>query len=352
MKLFFPKNHYNSNYRSHVFPLLKPFFKNNEFTNEERINLYGVSEKEYDFVQEIKNASIVVLPMSWDYYLLTKQLHKAKDLIDKAVKYNKKVLVVTVGDYGVIVPEFKNVLVLRTSGDSINLNKNNKGIPVFINDPLKRIYNTKDVDGNYSKQPIIGFCGQTNASVTNALKESLKVGFRNLKHFIGLSTHAPQKIQSTSYNRSRVLSIVKKTVRLKANFIERKKYRAGVITNEERKKTELAFYENMRNSNYVICIRGAGNFSVRLYETLAMGRIPVFINTNCLLPLFDDIDWKKHVVWIESYETSKIEERILEFHSNLSENEFKQLQFSNRKLWEDKLTLGGFFKSFLNTIEQ
>jgi len=331
-----------------VFPLLKPFLKNSEFTDEDRINLYGVSEQEFNFVNDIANATIVILPMSWDYYLLTKQLHKAKELILEAANCNKKVLVVTVGDYGAIIPEYPNVLVLRTSGDSLKLNKNNKGIPVFIDDPLLRIYNTKEIKVNYSKHPIIGFCGQTNASLANALKESIKVGIRNIKFFLRLSANAPQKIQSTTYNRSKVLSVIKKSSKLKANFIERSKYRAGVLTNEERNRTELEFYDNMINSNYVICIRGAGNFSVRLYETLAMGRVPIFINTNCLLPLSDEIDWKKHVVWIESYEINKLVEIVLAFHSNLSENEFKQLQLSNRNLWEDKLTLRGFFKKKSN----
>ena len=61
----------------------------------------------------------------------------------------------------------------------------------------------------------------------------------------------------------------------------------------------MEFYENMVSSDYIVCVRGGGNFSVRLYETLAMGRIPIFINTDCLLPLNKSIDWKKHVVWIE-----------------------------------------------------
>ena len=36
-----------------------------------------------------------------------------------------------------------------------------------------------------------------------------------------------------------------------------------------------------------------------MYETLALGRIPVFINTDCTLPFSNIIEWDKHVVWIE-----------------------------------------------------
>lgn len=352
MKLYFPLNHYDKNYRSHVFPLLKPFFKNKEFTDDERVELYGVSENEFKFTDLIKNADIIILPMSWNYYVITKQTPKAEKLIQEAKEYNKRVVIVITGDYGVAIPNFQNVLTLRTGGYRTKLNCTHYGIPVFIDDPMKRIYDTTDVLLNYNQKPIIGFCGQTNEALKNALKEIVKVSYRNLAYYIGISNQLPQQIQSTSFNRSRVLNIVKISKTLTANFIERKQYRAGVVSKEDRVKTELEFYDNILNSNYVVCIRGAGNFSVRLYETLAMGRIPVFINTDCVLPLLKDIDWKKHAVWIEFNELNKLEEKIVEFHNRFSEEEFKKLQVSNRKVWEDKLTLKGFFKSFLNTIEQ
>lgn len=349
MKLFYPKSHYDSKYRAHVFPLLKPFLKNEGFTDEQRVALYGVSEEDVQFIDELHQASVVILPMSWDYYLHTKQVTKAKQLIELSAEHNKKVLVTTVGDYGVVIPEFPNVLVLRTSGEQSSLSRNNHGVPVFIEDPMQRIYNKKNIVTNYSKQPIIGFCGQTNPSIVNAFKEIIKVTYRNTSYHLNLNTKAPQKIQSTTYNRSKVLAEVKKSERLISNFIERKKYRAGASEKTDRKRTELEFYDNMLNSNYIICIRGAGNFSVRLYETLAMGRIPVFINTNCLLPLAKDIEWKKHVVWVEFNELDKLEDKILSFHNKLTEEQFKQLQMSNRRLWEEKLNLKGFFKTHIKT---
>lgn len=349
VKIFYPYNHYNKEYRSHVFPLLKPFFKPKEFTDQQRITLYGVSENDFCFVDQLEQATVVILPMSWDYYLMTKQLDKAKGLIELSAQHNKKVLIVTVGDYGAIVPKYKNIEVLRTSGEGQKLGNNNYGIPVFINDPIQRIYSKDDIDVNYTKQPIIGFCGQTNDSITNAIKETTKVALRNIAYYVGVNTNTPQKIQSTTYNRSKALTVIKNSKNLTTNIIERKQYRAGVSEQTDRKKTELEFYNNIIESNYIICIRGAGNFSVRLYETLAMGRIPVFINTDCLLPLPNDIEWEKHMVWVEFNQLHKMEEKILTFHNKLTEEQFKQLQYSNRKLWKEKLNLKGFFKTYIKT---
>ena len=39
-----------------------------------------------------------------------------------------------------------------------------------------------------------------------------------------------------------------------------------------------------------------------------------------------------------------IKEKTMQFHSHLNTESFKDLQLQNRKLWEEVLTLGGFFK--------
>ncbi|MEE4247598.1 MAG: exostosin family protein, partial [Kangiellaceae bacterium] len=126
------------------------------------------------------------------------------------------------------------------------------------------------------------------------------------------------------------------------------KYRAGIKTNKDGHPTSLEFYENIKNSDYVVCMRGAGNFSNRFYETLAMGRIPVFINTDCLLPLEEVIQWKNHVVWVEYNEREKITEKILEFHSILNEESMNALFDANRRLWRDHLQRSSYFKTLLN----
>ena len=71
-----------------------------------------------------------------------------------------------------------------------------------------------------------------------------------------------------------------------------------------------------------------------------MGRIPIFINTDCILPLIDQIDWKKHVVWIEWKERDRIVEIVSQFHNNLSDKAFRDYQLRNRKLWLEKLQTG------------
>ncbi len=65
------------------------------------------------------------------------------------------------------------------------------------------------------------------------------------------------------------------------------------------------YVANTQASDYVLCTRGWGNFSFRLYETLCLGRIPVFVDTDCVLPAADEIDWRSLCVWVPGSELGR-----------------------------------------------
>ena len=352
IRIFYPKEHYTKKYRGELFPLLKAFIKGTSFTDIDRVTMYGVSEKDYRFVDNIAKCDIAILTMSWNYYQRTQQLFLAEELLKEVAKLDKKVITHTTGDFGVSIPYYKNYIVLRPNGYVSKLPENHVGIPIFIGDPLKNIkFETKPLFTENTDIPLIGFCGQTNASLLNAIKEISRVCYRNLKFYLKLSIHSPQKIMSSSYLRGQTLKIIKKSSLLNNNFIERKKYRAGVKTSDERAKTTQEFYENIYNAMYTVCVRGGGNFSVRLYETLAMGRIPILINTDGFMPLADIIHWKKHVVWVEENELNTLQEKILEFHKKYSFEEKEELMKQNRLLWETHLTFNGYFKTLFESFK-
>ena len=81
----------------------------------------------------------------------------------------------------------------------------------------------------------------------------------------------------------------------------------------------------------MLCARGRGNFSYRLYETLCSGRIPVFIDTDCVLPFEDVIDWRSLCVWVPEAEVDQVAERVADFHARLSPVELPELQVAVRQ---------------------
>jgi len=351
MKLYYPSQLYNPAYRGKVFPLLKPFLKDANYTDAQRQAFYGVSDTDFVLVETMEEAQVVILPMSWNYYVQTNQLDKVYALIADAKEVNKVVWSLNAGDFGVKLHYFENLIVFRQGGYVANNQKGHQGYPSIINDYLgKHQLDVVYLNTSYHKQPIVGFCGQANLSKWNALTEMFKQQARNFKSYLGFSYLEPQKIVSTSYLRASLLKTLETSSKIDTQFIKRKQYRAGVTKNKETHDTTAEFYNNILESQYILCVRGAGNFSVRFYETLMMGRIPLFLHTDGYLPLSDEIDWKAHVVWVDYKDRHNISEVLCDFHQQLGQEGLIALFKKNRKLWEEKLTLSGFFEAQKNIV--
>lgn len=69
-----------------------------------------------------------------------------------------------------------------------------------------------------------------------------------------------------------------------------------------------AYAQHMADATYVLCPRGAENFSYRLYETLKFGRVPVLIDTDMVLP--GGVDWDELVVRVPYSRLSEIGEIV------------------------------------------
>ncbi|MEY8848356.1 hypothetical protein AB9K26_06055 [Psychroserpens sp. XS_ASV72] len=352
MKLYYPKSllFQNSKSRSALFPLLKVFLKSDGFVPDPASTTFNIPDQEMQLVDQIEDADILILPMSWDYYVNEGKVNVAQEFILNMAETHKPVVIFMSGDFGVKMKDFKNVTVFRYSGYQNKLPKSHVGLPAFIRDPLERYYNSETVMlKDYDAMPTVGFCGQASDSFSNRLKESAKVMVRNMRYYLRLSTLSPQTIESTSYNRYKLIKLVQKSRKLKSNFLIRSQYGAGIKHGRGATKVAEEYFENTNTSDYILCYRGAGNFSVRFYETLAMGRIPVYINTDGFLPLANQVDWNNHVVWIERSEIKSLTSKISDFHNALGKDGFLEIQKRNRDLWKNELNLWSFFyKAFQN----
>lgn len=350
MLLYFPSGHYDKTHRGAVFPLLKPFIKNEGFTDKERIRIYGLSEKDFSFTPDFRSADLAILTMSWNFYVKTGRQSLVLDFIESCKRQKKKVLVWISGDHGMKMKKFPHVYILRESGYRSGFSENEQGLPSFIRDPLIAYFHTNSpILLPYASKAQIGFCGQADSSRMKAIKEMGMISYRNLSYYLNFTAEEPETILSSTYLRSSVLKHLEKSEKVGTDFIFRKQYRAGVTENKQNHPTTLEFYENLKNNPYNICVRGGGNFSVRFYETLAMGRIPIFIDTDSPLPFYDQIDWERHLVRVDVKDKSAVDQAVFNFHQKLDEETFIDLQKSNRKLWEEKFTLKGYF---LNLLKQ
>ncbi|WP_298421489.1 exostosin family protein [uncultured Kordia sp.] len=315
-----------------VYALL--FDERNEFTEVKNF---------YQLVENIAEAEVAILPCSWNYYLKNNLEKVAEKFINDCDGYNLKVLTYVSGDQGVM-PSNKNVFVFRTSGYKSKKLPNQIAFPAFFKDPLIHYIEKENHQVRVkSEKPVIGFVGQATANVLKAAKDIGFIVYRNLKFHLGRSLLEPQQWFAAPYMRYKYLRRLEKNNNIQTNIIYRERYRAGIKSNRSADKTTYEFYENMNDSDYIFNLRGAGNFSVRFYQTLAMGRIPVLIDTDCLLPLEGIIDWTKHCIRILQGNEHEMEKQLLTFHKNLTQEKFEEIQIENRKLWEEYLTLTSFF---------
>lgn len=189
-------------------------------------------------------------------------------------------------------------------------------------------------------RPTIGFCGNTMAGLPARRPGG------GLRRLLGKPRHATAGL-TVDHPRTEALVAVGGDPRLQSNFVLREGFWAGALGDSQAlMEARGAYVRNMLDSDYVLCVRGIGNFSYRLYETLSVGRIPVFVDTDCVLPLDFEIDWRDYCVWVDESEIGQIGERVLEFHESIAEGEFEELQRACRRLWETRISPHGFFASF------
>ena len=110
--------------------------------------------------------------------------------------------------------------------------------------------------------------------------------------------------------RKLALDILESNSNVNTNFIRRDKFWGGWIANKKEdygKRVRAEFKNNLNNGDYVLCGRGGGNFSYRLYEAMMCKRIPILINTDCVLPYDFLIDWKNYFPIIDKKDINYFE---------------------------------------------
>ncbi|WP_367757416.1 exostosin family protein [Flavobacterium sp. WC2430] len=290
-------------------------------------------------VKTIEKADVVIVPVQIAYFFENGKQKWLYNFIDGANRANKIVWVYTAGDFGITLNA--DVYTFRLGGFDSKLGKKTFIVPSLIIDPYQTL-NLKFLPIAKSSLPSIGFVGHANGSITKWAKEFSIFLYHNLTRMTKHVFEDYQPFYPSSIKRYRFLTALQKNNKIETNFIFRKKYRAGVITEVEKVKSTFEFFENIYDNPYVFCLRGAGNFSVRLYETLAMGRIPVVIDTDIRLPLDDIIDWKNHCIIAKE---NDFEDQLIDFHSTINEKDFEKMQVNNRNLWLASLNREGYFSS-------
>lgn len=334
IKLYTYGEYLTPNYRAYVFPLLFDLI----YLKRDALDPY------YALVDDLDNCDIAVFPIDITHLFALRRKNELFEFIKAARKSRKKIWVYSGGDIGNTIA-YNDIYVFRLGGFDSKLGKRTLILPSFIDDPLERVLQRDFTAIQKSEKPDIGFVGHAQAGVKKYLEEVSSFIRWNLRRYRRSAFSDFQSFYPSGVVRARQLNKLKADTRLKCNFVFRSKYRAGVTTEEERKRTTGEFYENIFDNMYTFCIRGHGNFSVRFYETIAMGRIPILVDTDCRMPLQQVIEWKEHAIIVSEEDIGKLADAICQFHDTHSEAQLIQKQINNRQLWHEKLSRVAYFKT-------
>ena len=309
--------------------------KNNDLWGKRFNDLYTNAQKYFCSVSA-EEAEIYVYP--YRYELNENTIEAAQD----ATKRGLECIFFTHGD-DATVPDVPFGRLYRHSIFSDKRGRNEYAMPAFADDILDNLPSSIPSGlietRKKTEKPVVGFRGYVGNPF---LRTAIRILGRHEKA-AGLTL------------RNQLLKNLSSDPTVGTSFEKLNHFSGGNkgITHQDlsiAEKIRSDYIKNILASDYTLCVRGAGNFSYRFYEVLSAGRIPLFVNTECVFPFEDEIDWQKHCVWIESDDISNISKQLMSFHEGISDPEFLHLQVNNRKLWEECLTPLGFYRRLLDRL--
>ena len=291
-----------------------------------------------------------MLTYHWPYYYEHDNLVEAQAEVEGAHQHGKPIVIFSGGDHPANVP-FEDAILFESAGyRSTPGLRYHSAQPSYIQDYLQ-LY----CDGQFQPRPkgeipVISFCGQASTSPLQTAYRTLRLKLQQYQYRQGQLLWEPPPFETSTF-RKQVLKHFENQAGIQTNFILRKRYQAGESENiSTHHPAKLEFVNNILDSDFTVCMRGGGNFSMRFYEILCLGRIPIFIDTDCLLPFQDEINYKAIFPWIDVQDLPHAAEIVRDFHTQLSADDFIDLQKACRDLWFEHMTSNGFYRDFVKKM--
>jgi hypothetical protein len=320
-------------------PLLFPFLEKSEAEKRkfDRQRFDVLMERGPSFLQltSILEADCVVSPVEWQE---DGREEWTRELSRQAESAGKPFFVL----YNADSPEPLDLAygrVVRTSLFRRRRGPNECALPAWSDDHLVTRCGGVLTVRPYTEVPTVGYSGYSDERTLRGLLRRVR------QSVLGLWTgrRRPRSASDEAVSlRGRALRAVGRTPGLRLNFVRRESGLTGIATIRQREE----FVDNLVASDYALVARGAGNFSYRLYEAMSLGRIPLFVDTDCVLPLEDVVPYRSLMPFVDEKDVGDAGRRLLAYHRRLTPAEFAERQMRCRAVWEEFLSPHGFFANF------
>lgn len=338
VRIFIGKPLENVTHIHHLIPFLGPRKRRGLLFNDPIDEYY--KEPFFKLADKIEEADFLMLPHGY-FTIKDKYSDYVNNYISLSKEYKKPLILFTPADVDDII-EAPNSIVFRTSQYGYKKRPNEIIIPPHVEDLSKVVgLNFRRKSG----KPVVGFCGWAEYSDWRVrIKSAIKHLAIDLKKILylnpGLEVH-----KKGIYFRKKAIKYLENSDLVKTNFIIRKSYSAHEKTvSVDPKIARNEFINNLVNSDFGLVVKGDGNFANRFYEIISLGRIPFLIDTDCVLPLPDLVNYEEFMLKISYRDIKQSARALSDFYSKISEEEFLAMQKKARETFEKYLRIDSFYK--------
>ncbi len=194
--------------------------------------------------------------------------------------------------------------------------------------------------------PVVSFCGWAGfASHTQYLKYVVKNALLTLRKVVTGNAHL-EVHRKGIYFRLAAMRALEASSRVRTNFIIRHTFSASKKTiSLDPAIARKEYVDYMINSDFVLAPKGDGNFSVRFYEALALGRVPILIDTDCVLPREEVIDYASVILRVPYTELHTLPDRVADFYASHTPETWRARQEHARELFRTHLRYDRFMSA-------
>lgn len=285
-----------------------------------------------EIVSVIEKADFVVVP--FDYFFVERHAPEYLARVYTLAKESKKkVLLFDYTDYVDSTPRLPaHAILFRVSAYRHHKQQNEIVMPYFV----------EDLGARYAIEPkgkgtplIVGYCGQTQfGSMLKKWRAIAKRMLRLAALYLGRDTNPRVHTRGIFWRNTAIRALRKGGI--ENRIIERAFYslhRSGIPIDPN--VLRLEYVENLRKCDLALCVRGDANASQRFYETLSASRIPLFLDTDSILPLEEVISYDDFIIRVSSCDVKQIGERV---HSWSATHDFSVFAEKERKARETYIT--------------
>jgi hypothetical protein len=322
--------------------LILPWIR--ERIESELLNSYADSKPNNIVLTDLPDCHVAVLP--FDASCLIPQSNDEADrdaikyashFVAKARSEGKLTLAIEAGDSSNRLPVRFDV-VLRHSIDRRKKLPGEYCLPGWFDAHQAAGRSTTPLARSRGPRPVVGFCGQ-GAQGPISPRRRLRGIYDAVTFCRGRGAYGVDPYLL----RRKVLNKLEDSDAICCNFVIRDRFFAGIGYSNAKEE----YAANMTQSDYVLCVRGYGNFSFRLYDALSNGRIPVLVDTDCVLPFDNCIDYSSIFPVVKWSALSELPRRISAHFNQYSSEQWIMLQEQMGLFYREWLSPKGFFDKLL-----